>query len=53
MTDRLRLICVMCDHVWTVCELPIDVSTLVKAAKNACCPECGDKEPLIYTGDKG
>jgi hypothetical protein len=52
MTDGLRLICSKCDCVWTVCQLPIDVNELVKATKNASCPECGNKKPLIYTGGK-
>jgi hypothetical protein len=52
MSEGLRLVCSECDRVWTVCQLPIDVNELVKATKNACCPECGDKKPLIYTGGK-
>jgi hypothetical protein len=50
MTDKLRLMCAMCDHVWTVCDLPIEVNELVEKIKHACCPACGDKKPLIYTG---
>jgi len=52
MTDGLRLVCSQCDHLWTVCRLPIEIEELVKATKHACCPRCGDKKPLIYTGNK-
>jgi len=52
MTDKLRLVCGICDHVWTVCDLPIEVNKLAEKTKHVCCPSCGNKHPLIYTGER-
>jgi len=36
-----------CGHVWTVAQLPMQLTKVAALAKRAACPKCGDTKPLV------
>jgi DNA-directed RNA polymerase subunit RPC12/RpoP len=45
--------CVECGHCWAAAYLPMDIRTLARVTKNAACPRCGGKRPVVAKQGNG